>query len=248
MPDHNHCVLIDYRKDKCGHCSDLCPHRISLHGLSGDGGRIAAANVPKDYQYVTIQTSPARDGQQRIYKITEKYVETFKRTDGSRVKSLYLWSSNPGTGKTTTASAILNQWVSVEYLTALKEGRQPEETKAYFLDVNEWQTEYNNFNRPRVPDHIAEPAAEKYYKGMEKAKKAEFAVLDDIGVRDATEGFRSDLHTVINYRATNGLPTVYTSNYGIEDMSKIFDNRMYDRIRDQCVELHFNGESQRKGK
>jgi DNA replication protein DnaC len=116
---------------------------------------------------------------------------------------------------------------------------------AYFLDVNSWQTDYNEFNRARVPDSIAEPAAKRYYSAMERAKQAPFAVLDDIGVRQATEGFRGDLHSVINYRVTNAMPTVYTSNLPIEDMARVFDNRLYDRMRDMCAELKFEGESKR---
>src|SRR5699024_9645367 len=121
----------------------------------------------------------------------------------------------------------------------------PQQTPAIFLDVNEWQTIYNEINRPRVPDHIAEPASAKYYREMERARTAPFAVYDDIGVREASEGFRGDLHAIINHRTTNGLPTVFTSNLPIEDMAQVFDERLYDRMRDMCAVIHFDGESKR---
>jgi len=44
---------------------------------------------------------------------------------------------------------------------------------------------------------------------------------------------------------TSGLPTVYTSNLPMSDMANVFDARLYDRIRDQCAEIHFAGESRR---
>ncbi len=241
------CILTDYRTDACDGCSELCSHRIALHGLTGEGGRINTAGVPKDYRYVTLNTTPVRESQSKIYGTLDKYVATFRRylDGGERVKSLYLWSESPGTGKTTTAVALLNAWISTEYLMALSEGNQPTSVSAYFLDVNEWQTDYNNFNRPRVPDNIAEPASIRYYKAMELAKHAEFAVLDDIGVRDAGDAFRGDLHTVINHRTANGLPTVYTSNLELSEMERIFDERLYDRMRDQCAKMSFIGESKR---
>ena len=108
-------------------------------------------------------------------------------------------------------------------------------------------TDYNGFNRPRVPEDVAAPASERYYEAMEQAKAAPFAVLDDIGVRnDVTEGFRGDLHSIINYRVTNALPTVYTSNLPIVDLPRVFgEERLADRMRDMCVEIEFTGGSRR---
>ena len=247
MTEERRCILTDYRADKCANCSELCAHRIAMHGLDGKGGRTAYACIPSDYRHVTVLTSPARVSQPKVYEMIDAYATTFKRHigGGERAKSLYLWSESPGTGKTTTAAALLNAWLSTEYLAALKSGVQPEPTGGYFLDVNEWQTDYNNFNRPRVPESIAAPASERYYKAMEKAKHADFAVLDDIGVRQASEGFRGDLHTVINHRTADGLPTVYTSNLKLTEMERVFDERLYDRMRDQCAEIYFAGDSKR---
>ena len=240
------CILSEYRTDKCASCTHICPHRIALHGLDGKSGRIGNAGLPADYRGITLANSPAREGQAEIYGFLRQYVETFSRTDGEPIKSLYLWSESPGTGKTTTASALISEWIARDYLGAIKRGEQPRQFSAYFLDVNAWQTEYNEFNRPRVPDNIAEPAAERYYRAMERARTAPFAVYDDIGVREKTsDAFRGDLHSIINYRVTEGKPTVYTSNLPIEEMANVFDERLYDRIRDQCGVIHFDGKSRR---
>lgn len=243
MTENKRCILTDYRADNCASCGHLCAHRIALQGLNGDGGRVASAGLPADYRNITLANSPVRESQAEIYEMLTKYVATFNG-DG-RLKSLYFWSESPGTGKTTTASALANEYIIRDYLTSLKAGKQPRQQSAYFLDVNEWQTDYNNFNRPRVPEHIAEPASARYYREMERARMAPFAVYDDIGVREATDGFRGDLHTIINYRVTNGLPTIYTSNLSLKEMAKVFDARLYDRIRDQCAAIPFEGESKR---
>jgi DNA replication protein DnaC len=233
-----------------------------MHGYSGTGGRVANAGTPADYRLLTLSTSPAREEQAKIYATLEKYVSTFERMfepDGNRIKALYLWSESPGTGKTTTAIAVLNEWMIAHYLGSLKRERQALQTPAYFLDVNEWQTDYNNFNRPKVPDAIAEPAAKRYYRAMEHAKHAPLAVLDDIGLRDSTDGFRGDLHAIINHRTTNAMPTIYTSNLPLlydgkkekfvpepYDLIDVFgEQRLVDRMRDMCAVLHFGGESKR---
>lgn len=237
-------------------CNARCPSYVAMHGFSGTGGRVGSAGVPADYRLLTLATSPVAKADIDVYvgpdkrklnAIIREYVSTFTRMfdGGERVKSLYLYSESPGTGKTTTAAALINEWLIVNYIGSLKRGRQPFDRPAVFLDVNEWQSLYNQFNRPRVPDSIAQPAAARYYEAQEAAKSAPFAVLDDIGLREASEGFRGDLHAIINERVTSGRPTVYTSNLPMAEMADVFDARLADRIRDQCVELNFTGTSKR---
>src|SRR5690625_2731300 len=170
------CILEDYRKDKCASCDHLCGHRIALHGLDGNGGRVGAAGLPRDYRYVTLANSPVRESQPEIYAALERYVETF---GGGEEKSLYLWSENPGTGKTTTASALLNAWIAQDYLGSIKRGEQPRQVSAYFLDVNSWQELYTGFTRPSIPQEIAERSSRPYYAQMERARTAPFAVRSE---------------------------------------------------------------------
>jgi DNA replication protein DnaC len=155
----------------------------------------------------------------------------------------------------------MNEWVMRYYYEESKRDRQTltQQTPGYFLDVNNWQTDYNQFNRPKVPDAIGGPAANRYYNAMEKAKFAPFAVLDDVGVRDCTEGFRGDLHAIINHRTTNAMPTVYTSNLPLisgeknkipafmpYDLVDVFgEQRLADRMRDMCLPILFEGTSRR---
>lgn len=241
-------------------CNPLCPSFIGMHGRNGRGGRIANANVPREYTSVTLQTAVFRDEQPEAYRrltdIARSFTRQFsdvtaqlesegKTAEQIRIKSVYLYSAETGTGKTTAAAALLNEWIVAHFVGCRTRKLAPSERPAYFLDVNEWQTLYNTFNRRGVPQDMAEKAAAEFYRQMEYARLAPYAVLDDIGVRDATEGFRGDLHTVINYRAANGLPTVYTSNIPLETMEDVFDRRLYDRMRDMCVVIPFEGKSKR---
>lgn len=232
-------------------CNRFCPSFIAVHALSGTGGRNGAANIPADYRLTTLHTSPAREGQPEVYAALADYVGTFTRQFGAgpdgnvQIKSLYLYSREPGTGKTTTAAALLNEYLTVHYIGSVRRALPVLERPVYFVDVNAWQSDYNAFNRPRVPESIAEPAAARYYNVQRIAMMAAYVVLDDIGVRDASEAFRADLHTLINARVTAGLPTVYTSNIAMTELATLFDRRLADRIRDMCIELTFGGESKR---
>lgn len=238
MTSGKSCILAEYRTDGCASCSHLCPHRIALEGLNGEGGRVVSAGLPKDYRGITLANSPAREGQPDVYESLERYVETFDR--GEEVKSLYLWSKSPGTGKTTTAAALLNACIARDYLGALKRGEQPRQTSAIFLDANAFQTEYNLATMTNDDEAI-----ERIGWRIKRVQRAPFAVIDDIGTRTSTEAFTSYIHAIVNYRVTNNLATVYTSNLPLEEMQEIFTERLYDRIRDMCAPIHFKGESKR---
>lgn len=242
-------------------CEPLNPAYISLHGMDGKGGRVATSNVPEDYRGLLLADSPAREDLADVYTKLDAYARSLTKqfedvrselraqgkTDNEiRIKSLYLWSESPGTGKTTSAIAIMNEYLVTHFIGSLKRKESPKQRPVYFLDANALQTEYNAFNRPRVPEDIAEPASRRYYDALEYAKYTEFVVVDDLATRSATEGFRSDLHSVINERVTNKRPTVYTSNVPIEQLEDVFgERRLVDRIRDMTMAIHFDGVSKR---
>jgi DNA replication protein DnaC len=195
-----------------------------------------------------LSNSPATADQSQAYAAVRQYVATFSRQfdpDGEPIKSLYLVSPSPGTGKTTTAVAVLNAYIVAHYIGSLQRNRQALERPGYFCDVNEWQALFLGFTRPGIPRETAEGHAAEYYAIEQRVKAAPFAVLDDIGVRGASDAFRGDLHGVINARVSAGLPTVYTSNVGVSELAAIFDARLADRVRDQCLEVEFAGGSKR---
>lgn len=240
------CILQDFRSDRCSGCDGLCNHKIVVEGLTGAGGIVGTANIPERYASITHETNPIRRDKPDLYNFIEKYLESVRsylQGSGDVPRSLYFVSETPGTGKTTTSVAILNHVIGYDYLMQSREGRHSTENIAYFLDVNELQTLYNEFNRPRVPEHIAEASASEYYRRIEKATKAKVAVLDDVGVRSTTDGFTGDLHSIINHRVANEMITVYTSNIPRSETASLFSERFYDRMREGTIEVPFKGDS-----
>lgn len=237
MTKKQKCILDDKRKGGCASCSPQCGHFIAMNGLNGEGGRVGAAGLPKEYRHLTLANSPAREGQSAIYESLERYAATF---GGDDVKSVYLWSESPGTGKTTTAASLMNEYIARSYIEALRKGEQPAQVLAVFMDANEFQSEYNLATMTNDEDAMKRIGA--YIKRMQVAP---FAVIDDLGVRGSTEAFTSYLHAIINHRVVNGKPTVFTSNVPIEDLANIFTQRLYDRIRDQNGIIPFPGTSKR---
>lgn len=231
------CILNEYKRGGCASCEAHCAHKIALYGLNGKGGRIGAAGVPDDYKHVTLTNSPAREAQADIYASLARYADTFA---GDDVKSAYLWSDSPGTGKTTTAVALLHEYIARNYIEALKRGSQPPQVMAVFLDVNEFQSEYNLAAMTHDEDAMKRIGAK-----IKRVQQAPFAILDDVGVRGSTEAFTAYLHAIINHRVANGKPTVFTSNVPITDLRDVFTERLYDRIRDNNGVIKFTGTSKR---
>lgn len=237
------CILNERNTKGCANCPPTCSHRIALQGLNGKGGRIALAGAPASYRHLTLTNSPARESQEKVYGLLEKYIATYQRMfddKGERIKSLYLFSVSPGTGKSTSAVVAMNSYIIENYLGSLKRGLQPSQQPALFLDINEMQTKYNLATMTNDEEGLNEIKAL-----IKRASTVDFLVCDDIGLRGATESFRSLVHAIINARTTADKPTVYTSNIPINELATVFDARLADRVRDQCAVIAFEGESKR---
>lgn len=232
------CILSDRHKTgSCSACPVTCQHMIATNG------RIKLAGAPASYRHLTLTNSPAREGQAKAYGLLAKYIETYQRmfdANGERIKSLYLFSVSPGTGKTTTACVALNEYIVANYLGSLKRGLKPQQAPAMFLDVNELQTDYTLATMISDESGLAKIQAK-----AKRAMTVDFLVIDDIGIRNAPEGFAKIVHMIINARTTADLPTVYTSNIPIGELATVFDARLADRVRDQCAVIAFEGESKR---
>jgi len=221
----------------------MCQHRIMLHGFDDTGGRVGAAGVPKEYRHVMLGNSPVAESRPELYEYLAGYVKTFTRPltgDPERIKSFYFWSTSPGTGKTTTAVALLNEYIVTQYVGAFWRGETPPERPAMFMEMNELQRQYSLAVMSDDKDLIA-----VVHEYADRAGRVPFLVIDDIGIRDTTGAFRSIVYSIIDRRNSAGLPTVYTSNVPMAELATLYDERIEDRIGDMCITKHFDGTTNR---
>lgn len=79
-------------------------------------------------------------------------------------------------------------------------------------------------------------------------KNAELLVIDDLGTEQNTEWSASKVFTIIDNRYRNKLPTIITTNLGIDLLNDRYGERTVDRIIEMCTVIEHKGESLRQGK
>ena len=182
----------------------------------------------------------------------DAYVKTFRRAfeaDSDAIKSVYIYSPTAGNGKTTTAVALLHEWIIRQYVGALQAEQQPIQQPGYFLSLNELQQIHKRMYSPGSQAKRDE-VGDEFYRRMERAKKSPYLIIDDIGVRAASASFLSKIYDLMNYRTSEGLPTCFTSNKSLEQLAELFltedpEGKVVSRISDRCVILRFDSTSKR---
>lgn len=81
---------------------------------------------------------------------------------------------------------------------------------------------------------------------MEKCKKAELLVLDDLGAEKPSDWTRERLFEIIDYRYNDCSPVVITTNADIQELRRNMGDRICDRIRSMCRTYTVMSKSHRK--
>jgi len=186
------------------------------------------SNIPKRYQYLQHLElhNLDKDKQKKLEEIKgniKEYVD-----EG---KGLMLISQNKGNGKTSWACILMNAYFKE---VALKNNLR---VRGKFVSVPEFlQNLKDDFDRD-------EKEMEKFKKHI---KQADLVIWDDIGAEMPTKWAKEVLYNYINYRISNNLSQIYTSNKEVDQLEEMLGERIYSRMKGQSLGMRFASPDIRK--
>lgn len=129
---------------------------------------------------------------------------------------LYI-SGNVGVGKSVSACCIMLHDMEVSFTT--KEHRNHTRTYKFITCGDLFEEVKSNFNS-------TEDIRSKY-------RNVDFLIIDDLGTEKMSEWAFSTLYSIVDYRYGYYKTTIYTSNYGIDQIArKLDDQRIPRRIKE----------------
>ena len=247
-------VLQPYCK-QCGDentpCGVNCYPRILMHGLDGNGGIWGSAQVPKRYKSSRLTNLPIQDQNPEAYAFVKRYISKVTSVIENGI-GLYLYSvpnkenrKGTGTGKTTVATAILNEFVIQRVIQHIRGEKRIDENPALFIKASELQNTFNS--QFRGTDEMKEQASQKFAKYKKLMLSVELLVIDDIALRGTTEAYQDVFYEIIDKRYNEELATIFTSNTPLDNLGEVLNYQIASRIEGMTEGIVFEGKDNRKG-
>jgi primosomal protein DnaI len=208
-----------------------CSKQLAYERQRKQKEMIKSLYIPKEILEASFETIEPDAGRIEVIEAAIDFCTQFAK--GIPRKGLYLYGPL-GVGKTRIAGAITRKLV--EY-----------NIDSFMVYVPEFMRE--------IQDSIESRTLQEK---LDLFKKVTVLILDDIGAEYLTPWKRDEvLGAILQYRTAEHLPTIYTSNFDLDELEEHFANtrggrdemkarRIMERIRHYVIPLFVNGPNRRK--
>lgn len=139
----------------------------------------------------------------------------------------YLLCGPVGTGKSHLTKALLIKWAT-----------PPHKLRSLFVSVADLMDELRG-------SFDTSPGAPTLLGVMERFSTPDILALDDLGAEKTTEWVQEKFRSLLDRRLALGLATFLTTNLSAEELSRRYDTRILDRLKEVAVFLRLDGTSYR---
>lgn len=144
-------------------------------------------------------------------------------------RNLYIFSTNPGNGKSSWSVKILVSYLNQNWLGA---GRRD---LIRFISVPSLLAKLKAFS-----EHD-----EDWKKEKDMILSVPLVVFDDLGSSKLSDFDHANLFYFIDTRINNGLSNIYTSNLGEDALKQVIGERLFSRVWNTSTRIEFKGQDRR---
>ncbi|MCD1147728.1 ATP-binding protein [Peptoniphilus sp. KCTC 25270] len=152
-----------------------------------------------------------------ILEVVDAFLETFPEPNDMNL----LFYGSTGQGKTFLSNAIAGELLERNYIVVYQ-------TAFSLVDILE-QRKFRN------------DGSEELKLKYELLLEADLLVIDDLGTEMANNFTNSQIFNIVNSRLISGKKTLISTNLSPSDISKTYTDRIFSRIFDKFVPVHFYG-------
>lgn len=197
-----------------------------------------ASGVPKKYRSAELEEIVPSRGQAKAYEAACAFVRRFG--EGRHTDGIY-FIGGVGSGKTylsaAVANAVIARWRIPEWeAECAADGNAVRCFPVRFTGTMEL---FERLKRSYAKDSGGEDLLHVY-------KTAPLLVLDDLGAEKPSDWTRERLFEIIDYRYSQELPLILTTNRKTDALKNDLGERICDRIREMCVFAPVTAVSQRQ--
>lgn len=145
-------------------------------------------------------------------KVVNAFIIHYKKFEKEGM-GLYIYSNAKGSGKTLLSCCLLNEVIN-RY-----------DVSAKFINILDYlELTKKGYSSPTDKEEV------------NSIMHTRILILDDLGVEVSKDWINTTLYNLINFRYSNKLITIITSNASIEKLK--MDERIKERITEKCIPIH----------